>query len=161
MNASTRWLAGAALVGALVSAALAARANAPAGRYTVTTDTVLDTQTGLTWEAAVPSTTYTWGSASTSGTAQNYCSTLAVAGGGWRLPTMKELMTIVDDTNSPGTPVDSVAFPNTPADYYWSSTPFLPTAGQGWAVRFQQFNSGGTYSLGRDPTTALHIRCVR
>ena len=47
---------------AVVLVAGASRANAPAGRYTTpASGTVYDTKTKLTWQQAVPTTTYTWG----------------------------------------------------------------------------------------------------
>ena len=82
-------------------------ANAPPNRYTVTnggtaTGTVYDTFTGLTWQQAVPTSTYTWSAAIT------YCSsnTAGLPGTGWRLPKLKELQTIVDYTIAAPGPTD-------------------------------------------------------
>ena len=62
-------------------------ADAPMGRYTLTNDkmltgTVYDNKTKLTWQQAVPSTTYNWSAA------MSYCTgnVGALPGSGWRLP---------------------------------------------------------------------------
>ena len=65
------------------------KTEAPAGRYTIPGDgTVYDTATTLTWQRAANMTGMTWASAGP------YCAGLtSPAGGGWRLPTVKELTT--------------------------------------------------------------------
>src|SRR5664279_4073220 len=70
----------------------AAGADAPAGRYTVTSGTVYDSKTKLTWQQVVPATGYIWAAAKT------YCVGVgaSLGGTGWRLPTRNELLTIVD-----------------------------------------------------------------
>jgi formylglycine-generating enzyme required for sulfatase activity len=147
MNAHlARFLAVVAL--ATVAFTMSAHANAPAGRYTTSGGTVYDTKTKLTWQQAVPSTPYTWDGAKT------YCAGLNLAGTGWRLPTVKELQTIVDDSRtSPA--IDTTAFPATPSDYFWSSS---TSAGSsiGW---FVVFDYGYTGNLSR--FIALDVRCVR
>jgi hypothetical protein len=110
---------------ALLAGSLPARAEAPVGRYTINTDTVVDTQTHLTWQRNVTNSTSTWSAANAA------CQSL-VAGGfssGWRLPTKKELQSIADLTSSPA--IDVVAFPNTPttAFWFWTSTPYIGAAG--------------------------------
>jgi len=53
--------------------------------------------------------------------AARYCSTLDLHGMGWRLPTVKELQTLIDETAAMPA-VDAVSFPNTSSEYYWSSS---------------------------------------
>jgi hypothetical protein len=43
-------------------------------------------------------------------------------GEGWRLPTRAELLTLVDDTRHDPA-IDTEAFPDTPSDWFWTSTP--------------------------------------
>ena len=63
--------------------------------------TVTDNVTELMWQQSFSSSTFTWGSAGTSGTAQSYCATLATGGhDDWRLPSVTELASIVDLTIS-------------------------------------------------------------
>jgi hypothetical protein len=129
--------------------AAAAWAGAPAGRYTVGADTVVDTVTTLTWQRNVQAATYyNWADAAT------YCGALSLSGTGWRLPTMKELQSLVDfDTYSPA--IDGVAFPATPSSSFWSSTMFNPT--YAWAI---DFNDGSTSHV-TDVAYGCNVRCVR
>jgi len=61
--------------------------------YTRSNDVVKDHITGLQWQDDVEAKTVmkTWSEA------QNYCSDLGLDGGGWRLPTIQELQSIVVD----------------------------------------------------------------
>ena len=139
----------------LVSEAIA-RADAPAGRYVVSNGTVTDNKTKLVWQQSIS------GSAYTRAEALAYCPTL---GSGWRLPTAKELITLIDFSKADdgSTPlVSSGLFPAKDwsytggAYYFWSSTGD-DTSGT-WAVNFKH----DFYLLARlvsDTTT--YVRCVR
>ena len=83
------------------------------------------------------------------------CAGLALAGGGWRLPSMKELQSLIDDSRSDPA-IDPVAFPATPNDPFWTGTPVAASADSAWRVTFA---SGYTYDS-RDFNTYL-VRCVR
>ena len=106
-----------------------AQASAPPGRYTVQSATVVDNQTALTWQQNVSITGGADGTGRVSWAgALTYCSNLNLNGTGWRLPTIKELATIIDFTTVYPS-IDTVAFPNTPYDPidqqtypFWSST---------------------------------------
>jgi hypothetical protein len=146
------------LVGAIAVVAVAwsaaARAAAPAGHYTFpATGSVFDTKTKLTWQRTAPAATYAWAAAKT------YCAGLSttLGGTGWRLPTIKELQTIVDETQV-APPIDSTAFPGTPANAFWSSTQTKDSAGA-WFVDFGPNTSGGTTS--DNVSAAYNVRCVR
>ena len=142
-------LAVAACIGAL--APTTARAAAPAGRYTLATDTVADTVTHLTWQRSVPTQTYTWAAATT------YCQGLSLGGftSGWRLPTVKELQSIVDP-RAYNPSIDSTAFPATPSNNFWSSSPAAGSPGNAWIVGFYD---GGTDGSGTGYPG--QVRCVR
>jgi hypothetical protein len=152
-------LGGAALAMSVVSFVFAARAAAPAGRYQIGTGTVYDTKTKLTWQQTVPSGTYTFdysGSSSTS--AQVYCASLSLSGGGWRVPTMKELPTLVDySVASPGPTIDASAFPSTPAVEFWSATPDGMISRGVWVV---DFSTGARVGI-MATIAMLNVRCVR
>ena len=142
-----------ARMGALVLAMLAllfaprGRANAPGGRYTVADGTVTDNQTGLVWQQADDGNTYTFAAA------QSHCAGL---GGTWRVPTPKELLTLVDESReSPA--IDTTAFPNTPATNFWTSAPSATNAGDAW---FVDFNAYGTSYDYYPATNAFSVRCV-
>jgi hypothetical protein len=143
--------AGCAASIAVVGLARLAGASAPAGRYALDVDTVVDTVTGLTWQRAAPSGTYTWDAAKT------YCSGLSLGGiaaGGWRVPRKLELESIVDDRGyAPA--IDTTAFPDTQLDYFWSSSPFVYQPNSAW---FVDFRNGVSWE---NPTSAtLWVRCV-
>jgi hypothetical protein len=130
-----------------------ANPSAPTGRYVMTsgdggTGTVYDTKTKLTWQQTVPSGTYAWGDAKT------YCAGLNLVGVGWRIPTVKELQTIVDDSRTnPAT--DPNAFPSTPSSWFWSSSAYAFSSG-GWLVDFYY----GAAHLDQAYYTHV-VRCVR
>jgi hypothetical protein len=134
----------------LLLAAGLALGTAPEGRFDAGTDTVLDRATGLTWQRAVAPSTYTWA------TAKTYCESLTLAGySDWRLPSVRELSTLVDPrTSQPA--IERTIFPSTPADKFWTATAYAPATGSAWTV---VFNDGGVlqYAVGE-----LHyVRCVR
>jgi Protein of unknown function (DUF1566) len=146
-----RFVASAALFVLLVT--VPALASAPAGRFTASAGVVHDSKTGLNWQQAVSTTLYTYASALT------YCSgnVAALPGSGWRLPAIKELQTLVDDSvASPGPTIDAAAFPSTPASFFWSATVCASPSSDAWYVDF----SNG-YTGGNDMTVTFYIRCVR
>jgi hypothetical protein len=115
-------------VAALLLGLPLAKANAPAGRYEISAQTVFDTKTKLTWERMVDDTLIL-----TADGSKERCSKLGatLGGSGWRLPTVKELYTLVDH-NAPFDPmdpfgvgsvqIDPVAFPKTTPGQYWGTT---------------------------------------
>lgn len=130
--------------------AVVGRASAPGGRYTIASGTVYDTKTHLTWQQSAWSSTYTQADA------VSHCSTLGLNGATWRLPTMKELLTIVDlSVAPPGPTIDSTAFPGTPTGYFWSSTLYTGTPGSAWSVLFYY-----GFSYGNDVSNTSFVRCV-
>ncbi|WP_449479665.1 Lcl C-terminal domain-containing protein [Streptomyces atroolivaceus] len=96
---------------------------------------VTDPTTGLTWQRATAPGTMS------PAAADAYCAALTVGGRAWRLPTVKELATLVDDSRvSPA--IDRAAFPDTPGTgAYWSASAFAPETSQRW---FLSYNDGIT-----------------
>ncbi|XVV12610.1 DUF1566 domain-containing protein [Actinoplanes sp. CA-131856] len=126
------------------------RSPAGGGRpaYRITQAQVTDPATGLTWQRA--------GSGPLpAGRAADYCAGLGLGGHTWRLPTLKELESTVDETRvSPA--IDVTAFPDTPnTGRYWSSTTAAPRPQNHWLLGY---NDGITTYRTYD--TAL-VRCVR
>jgi hypothetical protein len=131
--------------------------SAPPGRYTIPGDgTVYDNQTKLTWQqATLP--------VQTQSVAIATCRSVSLPGSGWRLPTIKELHTLIDFSASAPPYIDQTAFPGTPttnSSAYWSSSAQagnpVGSAAMGWTVYFSipatMFN----------PTNVgAYIRCVR
>ena len=127
-----------------------ASAEAPPGRYTdKTRETIFDKRTQLTWQLILSNEALSWGGANT------YCGSLALAGGGWRLPNRSELLTLVDPAESIPA-IDATAFPNTPSEWFWSSTVHASGSTHAWAVNFGLGDSDG---WSRDKT--YRVRCVR
>jgi hypothetical protein len=136
---------------ALFLAASVSSASAPPGRYLVSGGSVYDTKTRLTWEQSPSTSTFMWGAATSSGTAQNHCASLD--GGAWRVPTVAELVSIVDFGAKPH--ADATAFPGTESAPYWTSTA-LPSGALAWLVDFSNA------AINNDPPTVAHyVRCVR
>jgi hypothetical protein len=82
----------------------------------------------------------------------------------WRLPTAKELQSLVDysrlDPEEPDVPAVSPELPGaTASDYYWSSTAYADFRGIAWYVGFD--NGNVNYGGGKARTYDLHVRAVR
>ncbi len=123
----------------------------PAGeRFTVTADTVLDNRTGLMWQRAVPNKRYTWEEA------KAYAKSLRLGGhADWRLPTREELLSLMVKGHGAPT-IDTVAFPDTPSEFFWSSSPFASSTLFAWGVDFGSGSTDGNF-----PTNGYRVRCVR
>ncbi len=137
-----------------ISLAGPAHAAAPAGHYVVSgTGTVFDTKSKLTWQQG--------GSLGTFAEAKAYCGQLGstLAGAGWRLPTFKELLTLLDLSQTKSSTNDlkiDPVFTYTGIGGHWSATPDAADPSRAWNVNFFY---GDTYTYGVTNTNA--IRCVR
>jgi hypothetical protein len=126
----------------------------------VSDDLVSDDATGLTWQRNVAERN----DASCSGPvtlnrdeATCYCNSLSLpdATFGWRLPSRVELITLLSYGSEPI--IDTNAFPDTPSDYFWTSST-ESDGGGGWYVSL----GSGAVNLRRDDTNAYYfVRCVR
>jgi hypothetical protein len=119
-------------------------------RYDVQSDGVHDLVTGLTWQRDVSPKQF-WSDAMTT------CST---RGAGWRLPSLTELQTIVDETKH-DPPIDGVVFPQTPAGLFWTSSPQAGHPNFAWYVAFLHGHAD-TDDASSSPTTGntFFVRCV-
>lgn len=131
-------------------------------RYTVAGDEVTDTQTGLVWQRCTHG--QTWNGSSCSGAANKLTFAQALAKSaelkaqGWRLPSIKELFSLV--TYGPGnTQLDPLVFPQTftgQLDFYLSSTPSITSAANAWVVNF-----GLLIASESKWSSSLYVRYVR
>lgn len=111
---------------------------------------VLDTRTNLMWAVEVAKR-------QTFKKAQASMTKLSIAGfRDWRLPTVEELFLLADHTRKDPA-IDTDFFPDTPSDWFWSSTVYAgPPADYAWIVYFVSGNSGWSgQSLGG------YVRAVR
>jgi hypothetical protein len=113
--------------------------------------TVYDAKTRLTWQRdGVVGGQRNWLEAGA------YCASLDLAGRGWRVPSLDEIKSIVDDDKlNPA--IDHEVFPDTPANGYWTSTPYRYPISDAWFVDFRD----GSGSVFRSVDAQLRVRCVR
>lgn len=112
------------------------------------TGQVQDTQTGLIWQATATSTTMSAAEATAT------CQSLTLGGKQWRLPSIKELATTVDESRvAPA--IDLSVFPGTvKKGWYWSSSSSA-AADATWALNYDD-----GYTNYRKITSG-YVRCVR
>jgi hypothetical protein len=99
--------------------------------------TVTDNNTGFMWQKQDDGIAYNWYQASGTYDAsynpssQDVCGSLSLSGySDWRLPTKKELMSIMNySIPYPGPTINTTYFPNTKSSFYWSSTTFAYYSG--------------------------------
>jgi hypothetical protein len=113
-------------------------------------DEVTDNTTGLVWQLGGDSNTYTQTAA------VQHCANFqsAEAATGWRLPSVVELMSLVDR----GVDIPSIdpSFSGTQSTNYWTATPTASSNGLAWTVKFDY---GEVIPLLTN--SALPVRCVR
>lgn len=114
-------------------------------------DVVHDTKLGLTWQDANASKTIKLNFEN----ALKYCENLTLMQkSDWRLPSIKELQSIVDFTQFK--PAVNKTFQNTIHRLYWSSTLYAGDPNRAWYVYF--YDGKAHYYL---KANSSYIRCVR
>jgi len=143
-------------------------AATPTSRFIDNADgTVSDTRTGLMWMRC--SLGQTWTGTTCTGTAAQYEWADALAQGqssgfathtDWRLPNVKELITIVE--RRCGYPaINADIFPATPTWYYWTNSPAVSGTTHAHVVAFGQGFDGTDAKTHVDPMWHYHVRLVR
>ena len=113
---------------------------------------VLDRETGLVWEQMPDAFTRTWVNA------QSACNNNNVGGrGGWKLPSIQELRSLVDPAAASPTLPAGHPFTNVQLSPYWSASAFAPNAANAWGVSF--FFFGIAFDL--DKSAPHNVWCVR
>jgi hypothetical protein len=121
-----------------------------AERYRVSAELVMDASSGLTWQRKASPESMSYAEAS------RYCSDLRLGGlESFRVPTMKELQTLVDERRSMPA-FDSAMWLGGHGDLFWSSSAWSGTENLAWYVRFDS----GT-ALYEVADAAMQVRCVR
>jgi hypothetical protein len=139
-----------ALTSGIVAPALATAPVDQYGLFDAQDSVIHDTFTKLRWERRVSSMRVSNAGAIT------YCSSLALDNGGWRVPTVKELLTIVDEELHPvlesglvvQKAIDVNAFPATPSETFRAADLFCV-----------DFSSGNARSC--NAGDGLRVRCVK
>lgn len=118
---------------------------------------VSDATTGLTWQRC--SVGQTWQGGTCTGAASSHthkqATTLVNNKASWRLPTVKELSSLVDTSRS-NPSIDISVFPATPSDWFCTASPYAGSASLAWYVGFAH---GDTSPLNREQRR--HVRLVR
>jgi hypothetical protein len=113
---------------------------------------VTDEVTHLQWQQPIDSKSYSWANAA------SYCAQLTIAGkAGFRLPSRIELVSLIDFTTlNPA--IDAMAFVSTPAERFWSASPYAAARGRAWGINFG-FTDGLAFQ--DDVLQEWRVRCVR
>jgi len=113
-------------------------------RFEVDGSTTIDHETHLRWQRSVASKSH---QSPGCGTVNGFTD--------WRLPTLKELETLVDESLNP--PIDPSYFPGTSTQDYWTSTLAVPASSY-YTMDFSDGTTGEAVGAG---TATNYRRCVR
>ena len=143
--------------------------NNSAARFVVVEEEITDNHTGLIWQRCTFSQT---GSNCSIGVAKTYTWEEALVeveayrkqtGHAWRLPNVKELLSIVEEKcKDPA--IDITVFTGTLSSGYWSSSPSQVQNDFAWEVNFLYGNVNNDYRYfieGGEPSAEKYIRLVR
>jgi len=84
----------------------------------------------------------------------DYCESLSLDGGGWRLPNVRELESIVDDTKT--NPSINSVFELISSNIYWSASTYANDSDTAWVVMFY-YGRVNPYKK----TYSYDVRCIR
>ncbi|CAK0768072.1 Fimh-like protein [Gammaproteobacteria bacterium] len=139
----------------------------PTSRFTDNGNgTVSDTQTGLMWKRCTEGMTwsvttcigdeltFTWQDALKQAVTVNETSYAGYTD--WRVPNIKELLSIVD-RRCAGPAINTTVFPAASSSYLWTSSPAKTTSYNSWIVSFD----AGTLDANQPRSLKYAIRLVR
>ena len=124
--------------------------------YSSVDGVVTDHATGLQWQDDYSDNggeikTENWNNAKV------YCESLPLNGGGWRLPSSRELVSVTDKTRTyPSIDTTKFKAENVKSDFYWSSTIDVRHFNNAWSVSF-----GISDQFYKVMTDIYSVRCVR
>ena len=107
--------------------------------------TLFDTKTNLTWQQTPPAAELTWKQA------KSYASKEKLAGGGWRVPSIFELMSLLSLTERDNELLEYYE------GWFWSSTLSQGGPSYAWSVNFDNGYDNDNDYIGFDN----QVRCVR
>jgi hypothetical protein len=113
---------------------------------------LLDKETGLVWEKTPSSTTYTWEGA------VDICASKTIGNRrGWQLPSVQQLSSLVDRSQTNPSLPSGHPFPSTQlTSTFWSSSTLAINSGLAWGVSFYE-----GVLLGTPKDATYYVRCVR
>ena len=115
-----------------------------------TTQVVTDSKTQLQWKDDAIGSTMTWTEAI------SYCESLTFATySDWRLPNIKELISLVDDSKTSPS-IDTNVFEHTTSNLYWSSTTYVGNTSSMWGIYFVD-----GYQSRSIKSDSYYVRCIR
>ena len=117
--------------------------STPDMRFVISGDEVKDLVTNLTWKRCAQGQTWNSGAASCTGASSTFTwsQALSEANSGWRLPNVKELLSLVEvSCHSPA--INETIFPDSDSEYFWTASPYVNNA-QTWSVSFLDGNDQG------------------
>jgi hypothetical protein len=105
---------------------------------------VLDRETGLVWQRSPSTSPLSWAGA------RNSCNAIAVGNRkGWRLPTVQELASLIDPSQSNPTLPSGHPFPTVQSSGYWSATTLADSDSTTvWVVTFNTGTVGVSLKSG-------------
>ena len=116
---------------------------------------VFDENLKLEWQQKIPKGDFDWQSAA------NHCEKEYAGSYGWRLPTPKELLSIVDNGRYDPA-INTDLFPGTNDEWFWTSADLVSTdeadKDKKWFVRFDK---GFLSHKAKTESEKMHVRCVR
>ena len=119
------------------------------GRFRANRDgTVTQTDAGLVWQQGDSRMDLAWSDA------KRYCANLSLASGSWRMPSIGELVRLIDKSRPEDKRLDA-AFTNSSLSL-WSASPYSGSTSSAWSVAFGYGNSNIN-----ERSVSIHVRCVR
>jgi cysteine-rich repeat protein len=123
----------------------------PQSTYFFTADYIEDSKTGLQWQKTMSKTDMTWQEA------QDYCWGLSLSNKtDWRMPTMIELLSIVDYGKASGPSVNTATFTDAVVDETWWTSTSPPGTEYGTYLQLAWAQFGHFQK-----TVKTKVRCVR
>jgi hypothetical protein len=139
--------------------------DAPDARFSTASDVVTDTATGLVWKRCSEglsgascevgaALSASWQDAlGRVATVNAQPATLGAGSNDWRLPNRNELASLLErQCSAPA--INATVFPGTPAQGFWTSSPFALDATLAWSV---DFNVGDVASLPKSVVKAIRL----
>jgi Protein of unknown function (DUF1566) len=132
----------------------ASRVTATFAQFVAANGVVRDLETGLSWEQFPSEDLTTWNQA------RAHCRGVDLGGGGWRMPTEAEFMTIVSWHGDSNPPFDDRFFARGHRALYWI---VVPKCSGGWCGHYVRLGDEGYQSSkgGDQDDGGAFVRCVR